>query len=206
MNVRLEDLLRKAGLPQIRLDDQASFLPLRDVLALTEQAARVTGIKHFALMLASAEGLHALGDYGRYIKAAPSLLDAIRRAGRYISWHTLGASLSLRSEATMCVWRYDLPPAVHDLRQHGYPFALVVMREIVRLAAGRRWLPNELRLEQAKSAAYSRPLEEAFGPHIRWEATENALVFERSLLAAPLASAREERLDPASEAAAFALA
>lgn len=206
MNVRFEDLLKKSGLPQIRLDDQAGFLPLRDVLTIADQAARATGIDHFVLMLANAEGLHALGDYGRYIKAAPSLHDAIRRANRYISWHTLGAKLSLRSEETMCVWRYELPPSIRELRRHGYPFALVVMREIVRLAAGRRWFPKELRLEEAKTAASCRPLEEAFGPCIRWAANENALVFERSLLSAPLAAAGEEQSEPTADAAARALA
>ena len=205
MNVRFEELLKQAGLPQVPLDQDTNFLPLCDVLAVIERAARATGIEHFALLLATAEGLDALGDYGRHIKAAPTLLEAIRRAGRYISWHTLGARLSLSLEGTACVWRYDLPPAVRDDRQHGYPFALVVMRDVVRLAAGPQWLPRELRLEQPTSAGFSRPLEEAFGQRIRWGAGENAVVFAQSLLTLPLSWAREARNAPTSGAAARAL-
>jgi AraC-like DNA-binding protein len=205
MNVRFDDLLKQAGLPQVALDHHTSFLPLCDVLAVVERAARATGIEHFALLLATAEGLDALGDYGRYIKTAPTLREAIRRAGRYISWHTLGARLSLTVEGTTCVWRYDLPAAVRHDRQHGYPFALVVMRDIVRLAAGPHWLPKELRLEQPMSAGGSRPLAEAFGQRIRWGAGENALVFAHALLALPLSWAREDHGAPTSGAAAHAL-
>jgi AraC-like DNA-binding protein len=205
MNVRFEDLLKQAGLPQVPLDHHTNFLPLCDVLAVVERAARATGIEHFALLLATAEGLDALGDYGRYIKAAPTLLEAIRRAGRYISWHTLGARLSLTPEGATCVWRYDLPAAIRDDRQHGYPFALVIMRDIVRLAAGPEWLPKELRLEQPTSAGFRQPLEEAFGHRIRWGAGENAVVFAQSLLTLPLAWAPEDRKAPTSGAAARAL-
>lgn len=199
MNVRFEDLLRQAGLPQVPLDRHASFLPLRDVLSVVERAARATGMEHFALLLATAEGFDALGDYGRYIKAAPTLLEAIRRADRYVSWHTLGARLFLAVEGTACVWRYAVP-AVRDNRRHACAFALVLMRDVVRLAAGPHWLPTELRLEPPMSAACRRPLEEAFGPRIRWAAGENALVFAQSLLPLPLSWAREDRNAPASGA------
>jgi len=206
MNVRFDRLLRQAGLPEIRLDENTSFLPLRDVLAIADGAARATGIEHFSLMLAAAGGLDALGDYGTYIKSAPTLLGAMQRAGRYISWHTLGAQLSLRSEGPLCVWRYDLPLSIRENRQHGYPFALVQMREIVRLAAGRHWLPRELRLEQPPSASYRRALVEEFGPRIRCEAGENALVLDKALLGMPLAGSRTNPAAPSCDAAAVALA
>jgi AraC-like DNA-binding protein len=205
MNVRFEDLLKQAGLPQVPLDRHANFLPLGNVLAVVDRAARATGIEHFALLLATAVGLDALDDYGRYIKAAPTLLEAIRRAGRYVSWHTLGARLSLTSEGTACVWRYELSSAVRNDRRHAYPFALVMMRDVVRLAAGPHWLPREIRLEQPVSAGCRRPLEEAFGQRIRWGAGENALVFGQSLLTLPLSVAGEDRNAPASDAVARAL-
>jgi AraC-like DNA-binding protein len=201
MNVRFEELLKQAGLPQVPLDRHANFLPLSNVLAVVDRAARATGIEHFALLLATAVGLDALGDYGRYIKAAPTLREAIRRAARYVSWHTLGARLSLASEGAVYVWRYDLSTAVRNDRQHAYPFALVMMRDVVRLAAGPHWLPRELRLEQPMSAGCRRPLEEAFGQRIRWGAGENALVFGQSLLTLPLSRAGEDRNTPADAAA-----
>jgi hypothetical protein len=168
MNVCFEDLLKRAGLPQIPLDHQGDLLPLRDVLAVVEGAARATGIEHFGVVLATAEGLDALGDYGRFIKAAPTLLEAIRRAGRCVSWHTLGARLSLTLEGRACVWRYHLSRAVRADRQHAYLFALVAMRDVIRLAAGPAWFPQELRLEAAENVGRSRELEEAFGERIAW--------------------------------------
>jgi AraC-like DNA-binding protein len=195
MNVRLDVLLRRAGLPEVAFDQQGDFLPLREVLAVVEGAARATGIEHIGLLLATTGGLETIGDYGRYIAEASTLLEASRRAARYISWHTLGASLALTAEGAACVWRYSFPRTVKDHRQHGYPFALVVMRDIVRLAAGPLWLPWEVRLEQAVSPGLRRQLHEAFGPRARGTAGENALVFAQSLLALPLSSRRR---DPAA--------
>jgi AraC-like DNA-binding protein len=191
MNVRFEDLLRRSGLPQVPLDHDTRFLPLYDVLTVVDRAARATGTEHFALLIANTGGFDALGDYGRYIKAAPTLLEAIRRAGRYISWHTLGARLSLTPEGASCVWRYNLVSGIRQNRQHAYLFALVLMRDVVRLAAGPQWFPQELRLEQSGSATYGKALEGAFGQRIRWAAGENALVLGQPLLALPLAWAPE---------------
>jgi AraC-like DNA-binding protein len=204
MNVRFEDLLRRTGLPQIPLDHHADLLPMRDVLAIVECAARATGAQHFGVLLATLEGLEALGEYGRYIKAAPTLLEAIRRASRYISWQNLGVRLSMTTEAGACAWRYHLSPAIRADRQHAYLFALVIMRDVVRLAAGPDWLPRQVRLEGAAPAGHSRRLKEAFGEHITWGSGENALILGQSLLALPLLWARqslsERRADEASTA------
>jgi AraC-like DNA-binding protein len=186
MNVRLDVLMRRAGLPEVPFDQQGDFLPLREVLAVVEGAARATGIEHFGLLLATTGGLEKIGDYGRHMAEAPTLLEAIRRAARYISWHTLGSSLALTAEGEACVWRYSFPRTIRDYRQHGYPFALVVMRDLVRLAAGPYWTPFEVRLEQAISPGFRRQLQEVFGPHVKGSAGVNALVFPQSLLALPL--------------------
>lgn len=205
MNVRFEDLLRQVGLPQTPLDHHEVLLPLRDVLAVVERAARATGIEYFGLLLATAVGLDALGDYGRYIKGAPTLLEAIRRASRYISWQTLGARLSLTTEGTACVWRYDLTPAVRADRQHAYLFALAQMRDAVRLAAGPHWFPREVRLERAAPVGHNCRLEEAFGERITWGAGENALVLDQVLLSRPLSWAWGDRPRAAPDAVAIAL-
>src|SRR6185369_12689545 len=139
MNVRLDVLMRRAGLPEVPFDQHGDFLPLREVLAVVEGAARATGIEHIGLLLATTGGLEKIGDYGRHMAEAPTLLEAIRRAARYISWHTLGARLALIAEGEGCVWRYSFPRTVRDHRQHGYPFSLVMMRDIVRLAVGLLW-------------------------------------------------------------------
>ncbi len=186
MNVRFEDLLKRVGLPLIPLDHHNDLLPLRDVLAVVEGAGRATGIEHFGMLLATAAGLDAIGDYGRYIKAAPTLLEAIRRASHYISWQTLGVRLSLTAEGEACVWRFHLTPAVRADRQHAYLFGLVNMRDIIRLAAGPHWFPREVRLEGVGHVGHSRRLEETFGERITWGTGENALVFGQGLLALPL--------------------
>src|ERR1051326_7175699 len=120
MNVRLDALFRRVGLPEVPFDKQGAFRPVREVLAVVEGAARATGIEHIGLLLANTGGgLEKIGNYGRYIAQALTLLEAIRRAAHYISWHTLGASLALTAEGAACVWRYSFPRTVKDHRQHG---------------------------------------------------------------------------------------
>jgi AraC-like DNA-binding protein len=206
MNVRFETLLRQVGLPEVPLDREDSFLPLREALAVLEEAAHVTGMEHFGLLLATTGGFGALGSYGTYIQKAPNLLEAIRRAGQFIGWHTLGARLSLTRERRAVVWRYELSRSVRADRRHAYLFALVLMRNVVRLAKGPGWMPDELRMEQAVPAGSRRHLREAFGEHIACAADENALVFPESLLALPLLSPADHRMSASSAAGALAAA
>jgi AraC-like DNA-binding protein len=201
MNVRFEDLLKQTGLPDIPLDREDSFLPFREVLALIEAAARATQMEHFGLVLATIAGFDALGSYGLYIKRAPMLREAIRRADLYISWHSLGARLSLKCERSMLVWSYDLSPAAGAHQLHACLFALTLMRNVIRLAAGASWLPDELRL---RGAPIKRPdeLQAAFGERIVWRSDMNALVFPETLLAQRMAADKADR--PTSDAAASA--
>src|SRR5437773_11355977 len=170
LGVRFEDVLQRVGLPNVPLDREDGFLPFRDALAVVEDAARRTGLEHLSLQLAVAGGFDALGDYGRYITHAPTLQNAIIRAAQFVSWHSLATRLSLSREdstrrAAAIVWRYHLSPLIRDDRHHASLFALVIMRNVVRLAAGSGWTPDELRLE-ARPAADRHALIEAFGERV----------------------------------------
>lgn len=203
MNVRFEDLLGRVGLPDVALDRASSLLPLREVLSVVEEAAHATGIENLSLLLATTGGLDALDIYGAYVKNAPTLLEAIRRADQYISWHTLGARLTLtREERNIVVWRYELSRTVRADRRHAFLFLLVLMRDVVRLAAGPGWMPDELRLEQARPVD-CRDLHEAFGERIVWGAGMNALAFPEALLARPMAPQAEDQSGPQASAEAI---
>ncbi len=203
MNLRFEDLLRDVGLPEVALDNESNFFPLREALAIIEAAARASGIAHLGLVLANVSGFDALGSYGQYIKGAPTLLQAIRRADEYLSWHTIGAGLSLRAEGSAVAWRYELSRAIRADRQHAYLFALVLMRNVVRLAAGPDWMPDELRLEQPPANS-CHALHQAFGDRITWDHGENALIFPAALLPRILGPVPQPRRENGSSAETLA--
>jgi AraC-like DNA-binding protein len=200
LGVRFDDILQRIGLPNVPLDRRDGLLPFRDALAVLEEAARQTGLEHLGLRLATAGGLDALGDYGRYITAAATLQQAITRAGQYVSWHSLGSRLSVTREGVQVVWHYHLSTMIRHDRRHACLFALAIMRDVVRLAAGTLWLPDGLRLE-ASPAEHRQELVEAFGERIVWQADTNALVFPAALLACPVVSNRR-RQAPSDVAAA----
>jgi len=183
--LHLDRLLRRVGLPEILLERDDHFIPFREALALIEEAGRETGLKHLGLLLAEAGGFAALGDYGQHIRSAPTLAEAILRAGQHIGWYALGARLSLSREGPNVAWRYHLSPALRAHRQHACLFSLVHMRNIVRLAAGPRWMPHELRVEGTEPGEQDA-VQRAFGERITWGAACGALVFPESLLLRPL--------------------
>jgi AraC-like DNA-binding protein len=185
MNVRFENLLRQVGLPDVPLDREDSFLPRREVLAVDEAAARATGVEHFGLLSAQVGGLDALGRYGRHIKGAPTLNEAIGRANRFNSWLAGGATLRLVPERSNTLWCYALSPAICTGRYQSNLFYLALMHDVVRLAAGKTWFPDEVRL-RSDPVGQQHELREAFGDRIIWGADVNALVFPRTLLAHPL--------------------
>jgi AraC-like DNA-binding protein len=76
------------------------------------------------------------------------------------------------------------------------------MRDVVRLAAGPGWTPDELRLEPPPPAA-RHDLYMVFGDRIRWDTWMSALVFPESILARPMGVHRGGR--PAQAASSESL-
>ena len=192
LGVPFETALRRGGLPNLPLDRQDGFLPFRDALAVVEAAARQTGVEHLGLRVSNAAGLDALGQHRGFVAAAASLLDGIDRAGRFATWNTLGAHLSLSREGSNLVWQFHLTPEIRENRRHAGLYALATMRDVVRLAVGRNWTPGELRVE-GRPAQDRQEVVESFGERIVWQASMNALVFPETLLAHGFMASRPGR-------------
>lgn len=184
-DLKFDELCAQFGMPDVRLDRDNSFVPLRDALMIEEEISRATGDAYLGLHLAERSGLAALGGHGRYIGAAPTLGEAINRAISHVSDHILGARLRLMRAGPNVLWCYELTPSVIVGRQHSNLFSLVLMRDVVRLATGKAWMPDEILLE-GPPLRDRQDLNRAFGCPISWNASMTALAFPRQLLVRPL--------------------
>jgi len=188
-HLRFDELCSQFGLPDVRLDREDCFVPLREALMIEEEIARATGDELLGLHLAERSGLGALGRHGLYITAASTLGEAIERANSHLSDHMIGARLLLIPSGPNVLWCYELSARVLIGRRHSNLFSLTLMRDLVRLAAGRNWLPHHVRFEESPLDG-TDDLHRAFGPSLIWGSTMAALAFRKELLDLPLVRGR----------------
>src|SRR5262249_59453599 len=73
----VESILTRAGLPARALHEPESLIPLRLQMRFAEEAARAAGIENLGLLAAQRFDVGALGIFGRSIRQALTLGDAI---------------------------------------------------------------------------------------------------------------------------------
>jgi AraC-like DNA-binding protein len=185
-HLRFDDLCSQFGLSDMRLDCDGCFVPLREALMIEEEVSRATGDELLGLHLAELSGLRALGRHGLYITSAPTLGEAIERANGHLSDHMLGARLMLIPSGPHMLWCYELSTGILVGRQHSNLFSLALMRDVVRLAAGKSWRPYQVRFE-GQAMAGTGDLHRAFGASMVWGSAMTALAFRKELLELPLA-------------------
>jgi AraC-like DNA-binding protein len=184
-SLRFDDLCSQFGLSDVRLD-RDGFVPLREALMIEEEVSRATGDELLGLHLAELSGLRALGRHGLYVTSASTLGEAIERANSHLSDHMLGARLMLIPSGPHMFWCYELSTDVLIGRQHSNLFSLALMRDVVRLAAGKSWRPYQVRFEGQVMAGIG-DLHRAFGASMVWGTAMTAIAFRKELLELPLA-------------------
>jgi AraC-like DNA-binding protein len=184
-HLQFYDLCSRFGLPDVRSDRDGRFVPLREVLMVEEEISRVMKDEHLGLRLAELSRLDALGGLGLHVRSAPTVGEAIARAINHFGEYMLGARLALASSGPNVVWSYDLSASVSIGRRHSNLFSLTLLRDIVRLAAGRNWVPDQVHLEGVPLGRMP-DLRYAFGRSVMWGSSTTALVFRKDLLALPL--------------------
>ena len=197
-DLKFDEICAQVGMPDVRLDRDDAFVPLREALMVEEEISKATGDTLLGLHLAERSGLGALGHHGRYISAAPTLGEAINRAISHVSDHIIGARLRMMRAGPNVLWCYELTPSVTVGRRHSNLFSLVLMRDVIRLAAGKAWMPDEILLE-GPPPHDRQDLVRAFGCPIGWNAPMTALAFPRQLLARPLLQRTELQGEPAHD-------
>lgn len=141
----IERVFRRADLPLGLLDSPDTLLPLRDHFRLLMVTSRELHDEIFAARLGRQTSMAGLGVFGRWVTQAPTLLEAIHRAGTSLP-HMLqtATQLVLRRQGSDIHWSYELNDPARDGRQQNEMLAIWYMIAVVRHFAGAWWLPDRI--------------------------------------------------------------
>ncbi|WP_245444129.1 AraC family transcriptional regulator [Bradyrhizobium sp. Y36] len=178
----IERVFRRADLPLALLESPDTLLPLRDHFRLLMVTSRELHDDIFAARLGRQTSMAGLGVFGRWVTQAPTLLEAIQRAGASLPHMLQNATqLVVRRDGSDIHWSYELADPARDGRQQSEMLAIWYMIAVVRHFAGARWLPNRIILANLPNRLRC-PVGELMGTDAAIGNGASAIVFDRRLL------------------------
>jgi AraC-like DNA-binding protein len=182
-----EDLARLARVPMSLVADPDGRLAHTRMVRAWDALAREAGDPALGLYASQLVDTAATDRLEPLLANAATLADAVRTFLRYQQlYHTANAS---RAEVTPDAWiltfalHHDAEPS-HFLSE----FVLGTWLRRLRRAAGGDLAPRQVRLRRERPAN-AAPYLEAFGPDVRFGATEDALHLDREASSRPIAGA-----------------
>jgi AraC-like DNA-binding protein len=180
----IERVFRRADLPLALLESPDTLLPLRDHFRLLMVTSRELHDDVFAARLGRQTSMAGLGVYGRWVTQAPTLLEAIQRAGASLPHMLQNATqLVVRRYGGEIHWSYELSDPARDGRQQNEMLAVWYMIAVIRHFAGTTWLPGRIILGGLPNRLRC-PIAELMCTDTAIGNTTSAIVFDRWLLTA----------------------
>jgi AraC-like DNA-binding protein len=206
--------LRDAGWSEVRIAttlglrrDQLGLerrIPLDKYLALLELAAEVARNPYFGLHFAT-RAFDTVGLLAYIARNSPNLGAAITNAMRYLRLHVDSAELSLAFAGAQAHLIYRLTdPSIRHSR-HYSELVMACFVRFVRLGIEDGWLPREVQFRHDPPADIA-PYRAMFGALVRFAQSDDAMVFDRTLLSRPLRTADHQLLRILEEHARAVLA
>src|SRR5262245_50689880 len=158
--------LDKELVPTIARQDQEALVPSHLAHAFLEKGARLAGVSDFGFVVGKQARVEDLGAFGRSLRRSLTLHDALGK---------LQSSFALYSSAEH-IWWYRSGEKIYICHgylrktgagsRYGQQCALLLLRDLVRQAAGFNWQPDEVLSPDPSSDA--GPMQQAFeGVHLR---------------------------------------
>jgi AraC-like DNA-binding protein len=185
------DVCAAAGFDLGLFDDPSSLVTFRAASHLFRVCTERTGCPHFGLLQGQKSGLDSLGLVGLVVKYSPDVGTALRGLVRYVYLHIRGAVTTLEESGKSAMFAYKIyAPGAEATDQIG-DAALGTMFNIMVALCGPHWKPIEVRFEHRKPSELA-PFHRFFQAPLRFDMTENALVFAASWLSRPLPAVEPE--------------
>lgn len=178
----IERVFRRADLPLALLEAPDTLVPLRDHFRLLMVTSRELHDDLFAARLGRQTSMAGLGVFGRWVTQAPTLLEAIHRAGASLPHMLQNATqLVARRHGSEIRWSYELSDPARDGRQQNEMLAVWYMIAVIRHFAGIWWLPDRIIFGGLPNRLRC-PIGELMGTDIAVGNAASAIVFDRRLL------------------------
>lgn len=149
--------VKGAGLPAAITSTPDMRMPLSDMVALFDEAARVAGDECFGLRVGLAMRPGAYGGWMEYSLAAPTLREAVRRLDLTIPLHQSGCSVALVPCGGTMLLSYRMQRLQWASKRAHSDHIVPTMIQIVRSYLGEGWLPDWIAVDyEANERGWSR--------------------------------------------------
>jgi AraC-like DNA-binding protein len=184
-------LLRELGLSRALFADPEGRLPLAAFVALFERASERSRDDCFGAHFALCYPLQYTGLAGHVTRHAPTLGIGCRAIARYYSLLADSSRISSVIWGDQAKLSYQVTDASIRPRRQDAECMMAVLLAWLRETLGTEFSPDEVWFEHAEPAGAAE-LASIFRAPLRFEQTENALLFPRAHLAAKVRSADDE--------------
>jgi AraC-like DNA-binding protein len=190
-----QQICQRVGLDSTQLSDPRGRAPITKLVAAFEMAAKLTGDRAFGLHVGARTPLRAFGLLGYIVMNCSTLGEALNRVARYFPIWTDGAAFRLIKDGSSAhlTWEY-VDPAVAECR-HDCEMTLLCVAKMSRLlSCEEECRPREIHFQHAAPTDVSEH-KRLFRTPVFFSKTCNQLIFDKSMLDAPLKSADPELLE-----------
>lgn len=182
------ELYRAVGLDAAMLNDPDNRFPFRQMVALYEQGARLTGDEDFGLHVGESTNVKMFDIVGYAVANSRTLGEALSRAVRYHSIWSDGAffRLDLEGELVHLSYRYtDLDGT--ECRQDS-EMTMSLLIKFAREVTGVDWTPREMRFQHA-APRNTKEHERIFRAPLSFNMHACEMVFDSAILGLPFIAA-----------------
>lgn len=163
-------------------------IPFAQLVALFEQAARLTGDEDFGLHLSEQTLLQVFDVFGYTILHSPTLGEALRRLVRYYHLWTDGAAFAVTETPQSVRITYTVLDAAVGPRRQDAEYSLGVVARQMCLITGQTLMPQQVAFQHAAPASVAEH-ERIFRAPLCFHQPVNELLFARAVLDLPVLQA-----------------
>jgi hypothetical protein len=146
----VQSLLATTKLPTSVLHTPEALLPLKQVCEFYAQSAQVQECETLGLLAGQKVQIEELGAFGRLLYHSPTLHDAIQTAIHMIATYNSGDRIWLKEQGNQMWLCHKFVDQIEVGRQYADQYFIMLMIQMIQLAAGSTWNPTEIYLETGK--------------------------------------------------------
>jgi AraC-like DNA-binding protein len=180
-NVDVPVVLEECGLAEPYLADPDNTVPYAILGLLLRRCAEITHCPHFGLVAGQYLNASSLGTVGFLARSAPDARTALTMLSRYFRFHNPNATVDVLEEESHVTLRFTLLFPRLEGREEIIDGAIATGFNTMRRLCGPDWKPTEVRLARDRPRDVA-PYREFFGPSVRFNADESAVIFSRHWL------------------------
>jgi AraC-like DNA-binding protein len=180
-----EQLLQQAKVPIFALEDPEALIPLYQIFAFIEQAARLEGIENFGILVGQKTQIVDLGIFGHLLCQSLTLYELLTTLEQMVNTLSSGEQVWIVQQGDR-VWlhhRFNSPPTLGN--QQARLYSMMLYLKAFQLVLGQTWQPIAIQLQVNPSKSLT-DLKLFTDSQLYFDPSSSAIIFPRSLFSLPL--------------------